>query len=89
MIKSVTYIEPNGDIPLKERVRRANKLSCQIGHPIQETIIISIHVNAAGKGKKWHNATKRCLGFLYFGVSFSDNCQSNYFGKFILLRILI
>ena len=33
------------DIPLKERVRRANRLSCQIGHPIQETIIISIHVN--------------------------------------------
>ena len=33
------------DIPLKERVRRANKLSCQIGHPIQETIIISIHVD--------------------------------------------
>lgn len=37
-------------IPLKERVRRANKLSCQIGHPIQETIIISIHVIAAGNG---------------------------------------
>ena len=31
------------DIPLKERVRRANKLSCQIGHPIQETI--AFHVN--------------------------------------------
>lgn len=46
-IKSVTYIKPNEDIPLKERVRRANKLSCQIGHPIQETIIISIQVNAA------------------------------------------
>lgn len=26
---------------------RANKLPCQIGHPIQETIIFSIHVNAA------------------------------------------
>jgi hypothetical protein len=38
------------DIPLKERVLRANKLSCQIGHPIQETIIISIHVNGAGNG---------------------------------------
>ena len=25
--------------PLKERVRRANKLTCQIGLPIQETII--------------------------------------------------
>ena len=38
------------DIPLKERVLRANKLFCQIGHPIQETIIISIHVNGAGNG---------------------------------------
>ena len=46
-INSVTYIKPNEDIPLKECVRRADKLSCQIGQPIQETIIISIHVNAA------------------------------------------
>ena len=30
---------------MKERVRRANKLPCQIGQPIQKTIII--HVNAA------------------------------------------
>ena len=44
-IKSVTYIKPNEDIPLKERLCRADKLSCQIGHPIQETIIISIHVD--------------------------------------------
>ena len=36
------------DIPLKERVRRANRLSCQIGHPIQETI--TIHVNAPFPG---------------------------------------
>ena len=49
-IKSVTYIKPNEDIPLKERLRRADKPSCQIGHPIQETIIISIHVNGAGNG---------------------------------------
>lgn len=38
-IKSVTYIKPNEDIPIKERLCRADKLSCQIGHPIQETII--------------------------------------------------
>ena len=44
-IKSVTYIKLKEDIPLKERLRRADKPSCQIGHPIQETIIISIHVN--------------------------------------------
>ena len=27
---------------MKERVRRANKLSCQIGLPIQETITIHV-----------------------------------------------
>ncbi len=57
-IKSVTYIKPNEDIPLKERVRRANKLSCQIGHPIQETIIISIHVNAARSAFEMYSWTE-------------------------------
>ncbi len=46
------------DIPLKERVRRANKLSCQIGHPIQETIIISIHVNAARSAFEMYSWTE-------------------------------
>lgn len=33
-IKSVTYIKPEDeDIPLKESVRRANRISCQIDHP--------------------------------------------------------
>lgn len=40
------------DIPLPERVRRANKLTCRIGHPVQDTIIVSIHANAAGNGSK-------------------------------------
>ena len=45
------------DISLPERVRRANKLTCQIGRPVQDTILVSIHVNAAGKGDRWYNAT--------------------------------
>ena len=50
------------DIPLKERVRRVNAAcsassSCPAptGHP--NVILISIHVNAAGNGSKWMNAT--------------------------------
>ena len=43
------------DIPLKERVRRANE-HCQI-HGKSNVILISIHVNAAGNGSKWMNAT--------------------------------
>ena len=50
------------DIPLKERVRRVNAAcsansSClaSTGHP--NVILVSIHVNAAGDGSKWMNAT--------------------------------
>jgi N-acetylmuramoyl-L-alanine amidase len=50
------------DIPLSERVRRINAhcLSRTVmpgptGHP--NVILISIHVNAAGNGTKWLNAT--------------------------------
>ena len=50
------------DISLKERVRRVNAAcsassSCPAptGHP--NVILISIHVNAAGNGSKWTNAT--------------------------------
>ena len=50
------------DIPLKERVRRVNaacsatpSCSAPTGHP--NVILISIHVNAAGDGSKWLNAT--------------------------------
>ena len=50
------------DIPLTERVRRINAhcLSRTVmpgptGHP--HVILISIHVNAAGNGTKWLNAT--------------------------------
>ncbi len=59
------------DIPLKERVRRANEITCRIGHPVQDTILISIHVNAAGNGKKWYNATGWSC-YTYYGHSLSD-----------------
>ncbi len=43
------------DIPLKERVRRANAHCQALGK--SKVILISIHVNAAGDGTKWMNAT--------------------------------
>ncbi len=43
------------DIPLKDRVNRVNAICRAEG--IKNTILISIHVNAAGDGTKWMNAT--------------------------------
>ena len=43
------------DIPLPERVRRVNLACLRYGK--SNVILISIHVNAAGSGSKWLNAT--------------------------------
>ena len=43
------------DITLSERVRRINTHYQALGK--QNVILISIHVNAAGNGSKWINAT--------------------------------
>ena len=43
------------DIPLSERVRRVNTACNTLGK--SDVILISIHVNAAGNGTKWLNAT--------------------------------
>lgn len=43
------------DISLKERVRRANEHCQALGK--SNVILVSIHVNAAGNGSKWMNAT--------------------------------
>lgn len=56
-------VPEDNDISLEERVRRVNEIcltyepSCPAptGHP--NVILISIHVNAAGNGSKWMNAT--------------------------------
>ena len=59
------------DISLEERCRRANKIACHIVHPISETFVVSIHVNAADNGKKWMNATGWCA-FTFPGHTESD-----------------
>ena len=60
---------------MKERVRRDNKLSCYIGHQIQESIVVSIHVNAAGKGSRFKNTYAAAVltenGFMDSEVSLS------------------
>ena len=38
-------------------LRAVKRITCQIGHPVQQTFLVSIHVNAAGSGLMWHNAT--------------------------------
>lgn len=43
------------DIPLSDRVNRINAICRAEG--IKNTILVSIHVNAAGNGTKWLNAT--------------------------------
>ena len=43
------------DISLAERVRRVNTVCLLLGK--QNVILVSIHVNAAGNGSKWLNAT--------------------------------
>ena len=48
-------VPEDDDISLAERVRRVNAACFLLGK--QNVILISIHVNAAGNGSKWLNAT--------------------------------
>ena len=48
-------VPEDDDIPLVERVRRINEVCLRLGK--KNVIVVSIHVNAAGNGTKWLNAT--------------------------------
>lgn len=48
-------VPEDDDIALAERVRRVNAACFLLGK--QNVILVSIHVNAAGNGSKWTNAT--------------------------------
>ena len=60
---SELLVPEDDDIPLSERVRRVNEICltyepswpAPTGHP--DVILISLHINAAGDGTKWMNAT--------------------------------
>ena len=54
-IKAELLVPEEDDIPLSERVRRINAHCNTLGK--SNVILISIHVNAAGNGTKWLNAT--------------------------------
>ena len=46
------------DVPLPERCRRVNAWCQQLGR--DNVILVSIHVNAAGLGERWYDATGWC-----------------------------
>lgn len=46
------------DIPLSERVRRVNAHCREFGK--ENVCLVSIHVNAAGKGDRWYDANGWC-----------------------------
>ena len=43
------------DVPLAERCRRVNAVCDEVG--VNNVILVSIHVNAAGSDGKWHSAS--------------------------------
>jgi len=60
---SELLVPEDDDIPLSERVRRINEIcltyepSCPAPTEHPDVILISLHLNAAGDGTKWMNAT--------------------------------
>ena len=46
------------DISLAERCRRVNRVCSELGR--RNVCLVSIHVNAAGRGDRWYNATGWC-----------------------------
>lgn len=46
------------DISLAERCKRVNRVCSELGR--RNVCLVSIHVNAAGRGDKWYNATGWC-----------------------------
>ena len=59
------------DISLEERCRRINRVAIRHGHEPHDTFVVSIHVNAAGSGRMWHNATGWCA-YTFPGHTESD-----------------
>ena len=58
------------DVSLKERVDRVNQIACKYG--ISESLLLSIHVNAAGNGSQWMNARGWCA-YTFPGHTESDD----------------
>lgn len=52
-VDAIRIVPEEADIPLAERVARANKLYAENG---KQAILVSIHCNAAGNGSAWMGA---------------------------------
>lgn len=52
-VDSIRIVPEEADVPLPERVARANKYYAESG---KQAILVSIHCNAAGDGSKWMEA---------------------------------
>lgn len=61
-------VSGNTDVSLKERCRRINAIARSNG--VKNTLLVSIHNNAAGADGQWHNATG-------FSVFVSTNASAN------------
>ena len=55
---SSLLVPEDEDIPLSERCLRVNRVCSELGR--RNVCLVSIHVNAAGRGDKWYNATGWC-----------------------------
>ena len=55
---SSLVVPESEDISLAERCRRVNRVCSELGR--RNVCLVSIHVNAAGRGDKWYNATGWC-----------------------------
>lgn len=52
---SSLLVPEDEDISLQERCRRVNRVCSELGR--RNVCLVSIHVNAAGRGDKWYNAS--------------------------------
>lgn len=52
-VDAIRIVPEEADVPLEERVARANKLYAESG---KQAILVSIHCNAAGNGSAWMGA---------------------------------
>lgn len=67
---SSLLVPEDEDIPLSERCRRVNRVCSELGR--RNVCLVSIHVNAAGRGDKWMNASGWCC-YTSRGQTLSDD----------------
>lgn len=66
------------DIPLRERALRANRYCAYFGQ--HNVILVSIHVNAAGKGDRWYDVSGWCA-ITSCGQTASDALADEFYAE--------